>query len=85
MPAADTHRRSLDVDALLPALRALRHLAEIRTVNRLERSVVGRSDTGSPVRARIDGQLPYDPACVFLLETMISLATRGKDHIAETW
>lgn len=69
---------------MLPALRALRHLAEARTINRLT-VPVARSDTGSPVRARIDGQLPYDPACVFLLEMMVSLASRGKEHIAETW
>ena len=32
-----------------------------------------------------DGQLPYDPACVFHLEMMISLAGRAKQHIGETW
>lgn len=38
-----------------------------------------------PIVERFDGQLPYDPACVFHLEMMISLASRGKQHIAETW
>jgi brefeldin A-resistance guanine nucleotide exchange factor 1 len=44
-----------------------------------------RSETGSPRQVRFEGQLPYDPACVFHLEMMVSLASRGKEHIAETW
>lgn len=43
-----------------------------------------QSESGSPRFGR-DGQLPYDPACVFDLEMMVSLAARGKQHIAETW
>jgi brefeldin A-resistance guanine nucleotide exchange factor 1 len=70
---------SLDVDALIPAVRAIRSLAEARTTHRLE----PREGPDGP--QRFDGQLPYDPACVFLLEMMVSLAARGKDHIAETW
>ncbi|BEJ15721.1 hypothetical protein CspHIS471_0503260 [Cutaneotrichosporon sp. HIS471] len=70
---------SLDVDALIPAVRAIRSLAEARTTHRLE----PRESPDGP--QRFEGQLPYDPACVFLLEMMVSLAARGKDHIAETW
>lgn len=69
----------LEVDALIPALRAIRALAEIRTTHRLE----PRDTPDGPMR--FEGQLPYDPACVFNLELLVSLAARGKDHIAETW
>ncbi|KAL1407719.1 GDP/GTP exchange factor for ARF [Vanrija albida] len=69
----------LEVDALIPALRAIRALAEIRTTHRLE----PRETPDGPMR--FEGQLPYDPACVFNLELLVSLAARGKDHIAETW
>lgn len=75
--------RSLDVEALLPALRAIRALAEARTTNKLEVRTLSRD--GVPTVERFDGQLPYDPACVFHLEMMVSLASRGKQHIAETW
>lgn len=44
-----------------------------------------RGETGSPVLASREGQLPYDPVCVFHLEMMVSLASRGKQYIAETW
>lgn len=70
---------TLDVDALIPAVRAIRTLAEARTTHRLE----PRESPDGP--QRFEGQLPYDPACVFLLEMMVSLAARGKEHIAETW
>ena len=77
--------RNLDIEALLPALRALRHLAEARTTARLMVKTEVRSETGSPVLVPREGQLGYDPACVFHLETMVSLACRGKKHISETW
>ena len=77
--------RSLNIDALLPALRAIRRLAEERTTAKLMVKTEVRSETGSPVLVQREGQLGYDPACVFHLETMVSLACRGKEHIAETW
>lgn len=70
---------ALEVSALIPALRAIRSLAEARTTHRLEPH---ESPDGPQ---RFDGQLPYDPACVFHLEMMVSLASRGKEHISETW
>ncbi|OCF31102.1 Sec7 domain-containing protein [Kwoniella heveanensis BCC8398] len=77
---------SLDVEALLPALRAIRSLAEARTTARLQSRSAVRGETGSPVlNSRIEGQLPYDPACVFHLEMMVSLAARSKQNIGETW
>lgn len=77
--------RNLGLDALLPALRAIRHLAEQRTTARLMVKTEIRSETGSPVLVSREGQLSYDPACVFHLEMMVSLASRGKKHITETW
>jgi brefeldin A-resistance guanine nucleotide exchange factor 1 len=85
-----TDNRNLEVEALLPALRAIKTLAEARTVGRLRRtSLDSRADgpTSPTIASAVvrDGQLPYDPACVFHLEMMISLATHSKPHIAETW
>ncbi|WRT64093.1 uncharacterized protein IL334_001022 [Kwoniella shivajii] len=76
---------SLDVEALIPALRAIRFLAESRTTAKLQARSEVRGETGSPVLVRFEGQLPYDPACVFHLEMMVSLASRSKENIAETW
>ncbi|WWC86203.1 uncharacterized protein L201_001076 [Kwoniella dendrophila CBS 6074] len=76
---------SLHVEALLPALRAIRFLAESRTTAKLQARSEVRGETGSPVFVRFEGQLPYDPACVFHLEMMVSLASRSKENIAETW
>lgn len=70
---------SLEAEALIPALHAIRGLAEARTTQRLE----PRESPDGP--QRFDGQLPYDPACVFHLEMMVSLASRSKAHISETW
>lgn len=70
---------NLEVQSLIRAIRAIRSLAEIRTTHRLE----PREGPDGP--QRFDGQLPYDPACVFHLEMMVSLAAHGKEHIAETW
>lgn len=72
--------------ALIPALRAIRALAESRTTDKLKSRSVQRGETGSPILSpRFEGQLPYDPACVFHLEMMVSLASRSKQNIAETW
>lgn len=70
---------TLGVDSLIPALRAIRQLAEARTTQRL----APRETPDGP--RHFDGQLPYDPACAFHLEMMVSLAAHGKEHIAESW
>ncbi|WWC66365.1 uncharacterized protein I206_100266 [Kwoniella pini CBS 10737] len=76
---------NLEVEALIPALKAIRSLAESRTTAKLQARSEVRGETGSPVLVRFEGQLPYDPACVFHLEMMVSLASRSKSNIAETW
>ncbi|EJT53226.1 golgi family-specific brefeldin a-resistance guanine nucleotide exchange factor 1 [Trichosporon asahii var. asahii CBS 2479] len=70
---------TLGVDSLIPALRAIRQLAEARTTQKL----APRETPDGP--RHFDGQLAYDPACAFHLEMMVSLAAHGKEHIAESW
>ena len=73
--------RQLDVDALIAAVRALEALAHERTVARLKQEW---DDTMPPS----DGHsytLPYDPASVFLLETMISISCQAPQHIEYLW
>ncbi|KAJ7074218.1 hypothetical protein C8F01DRAFT_1099675 [Mycena amicta] len=72
----------LDVDALIAAVRALEALAHERTVSRLKQG----SDEDS-VHALDDEphSLPYDPASVFLLETMVSIACQTSQYIEEIW
>ncbi|KAJ7632227.1 hypothetical protein FB45DRAFT_989797 [Roridomyces roridus] len=71
---------NLDVEALIAAVRALEALAHDRTVARLKQ---GSDDDGS----QDDGPytLPYDPASVFLLETMVSIACQTEQHIDDIW
>lgn len=75
--------RQLDVDALVAAIRALEALAHERTVARLKQEAdevpAGSSYDEGPYT------LPYDPASVFLLETMVSIASQTSQHIEELW
>jgi brefeldin A-resistance guanine nucleotide exchange factor 1 len=80
----------LPPESLIAALQALRFLAEGRT-SRRNRDFLGASQsrldaTGRPMSPAYDeAQQPYDPACVFDLEVMISMASKAPDQIAETW
>lgn len=74
--------RQLDLDALIAAVRALEALAHERTVARLKQEsddLVPPSHDGHPYT------LPYDPASVFLLETMISISCQAPQHIEYLW
>jgi brefeldin A-resistance guanine nucleotide exchange factor 1 len=79
--------RALQGDALILALSAIRQLAEARSTLRLARrkGSLERSETGSPRRTGFEGQLAYDPACVFLLEMMVSVGCRGRESVGDTW
>src|ERR1700722_4641390 len=70
--------RQLDLEALIAAVRALEALAHERTVAKLkqESNDVSLDDPYS---------LPYDPASVFLLETMISITCHTPQHIEDLW
>ncbi|PCH38679.1 Sec7-domain-containing protein [Wolfiporia cocos MD-104 SS10] len=74
----------LDPEALAAAVRALEALAHERTVARLKQE---SDDVPSNSNNPQEGPyaLPYDPASVFLLETMISIACQTPQHIEETW
>jgi hypothetical protein len=77
-------------ESLLAAIQSLRSLAEARTSGRSRDFLTGgksRFDlSGRPLSPAYDeAQQPYDPACVFDLEVMISLASKSPEHIAETW
>lgn len=68
--------RQLDAEALLAAVRALEALAHERTVAKL------KQEEDNPDNLHV---LPYDPASVFLLETMVSIACRSPQHIEDIW
>ncbi|KAI0807169.1 Sec7-domain-containing protein [Fomes fomentarius] len=73
----------LEPEALVAAVRALEALAHERTVARLKLE----SDDLAAASAQQGEQfiLPYDPASVFLLETMVSIARQTAQHIEELW
>ncbi|KAJ6488639.1 hypothetical protein C8R47DRAFT_978394 [Mycena vitilis] len=73
----------LDVEALIAAVRALEALAHDRTVARLKQG----SDDGS-IPPSLDDEphsLPYDPASVFLLETMVSIVCQTSQYVEDLW
>ncbi|KAG8947301.1 GDP/GTP exchange factor for ARF [Tulasnella sp. 424] len=77
---------TLEVEALVAALRALQVLADRRTVDILVDEII--TDPVPPANSRAEfpkEPLPYDPTSVFLLETMVSVACQTKTHIEETW
>lgn len=79
----------LNPEALIAALQALRSLAEGRTAPRPKDFFsAGRSAelSGRPLSPAFDeAQQPYDPGSLYDLETMVSLAVRSPDEIADTW
>ncbi|EIW85385.1 Sec7-domain-containing protein [Coniophora puteana RWD-64-598 SS2] len=76
----------LDPEALVAAIRALEALAHDRTIARLKQET---DEDGAPFESSTtEGGpriLPYDPASVFLLETMVSIASQTSQHIEELW
>lgn len=70
--------RQLDAEALVAAVRALETLARDRAK--------GKEDIDDPHLSLNDSEpLPYDPASVFLLETMVSIALQAPQHIEDLW
>ena len=65
---------------MVAAVRALEALAHERTVTRLKQG----SDEGSLLQ-NDSVPLPYDPASVFLLETMVSIACQAPQYIQDLW
>ena len=83
------NRRHLDSEALVSAVRALEALAHERTVARskLEGDETAHNPQYNQSNRNSEGQyvLPYDPASVFLLETMVSILKQTPQHIEELW
>ncbi|KAJ3572817.1 hypothetical protein NP233_g2836 [Leucocoprinus birnbaumii] len=71
----------LDPEAMVAAIRALEALAHERTVAKLK----FQSDDTSPGPDNREYQLPYDPASVFLLETMVSISCQSTQYIEDLW
>ena len=84
-----TSRRRLDPEALVSSVRALEALAHERTVARLK--LEGDETAPNPQynqsNRNSEGQyvLSYDPASVFLLETMVSILRQTPQRIEELW
>ena len=66
---------------MVAAVRALEALAHERTVAKL------KLESDDVAAAAQGGQfaLPYDPASVFLLETMVSIARQTPQYIEDVW
>ncbi|TFK67907.1 Sec7-domain-containing protein [Pluteus cervinus] len=73
-----TQIMQLDLEALSAAVRALEALAHERTVARLNQELDDGPSTDSQ-------SLPYDPASVFLLETIVSVACQVSQYIEDVW
>ncbi|KAJ7261394.1 hypothetical protein B0H12DRAFT_1106609, partial [Mycena haematopus] len=72
----------LDVDALVAAVRALEALAHDRTVARLKQ---GDDESNQPSSDDGPYSLPYDPASVFLLETIVSIVCNTPHYLEDLW
>ncbi|KAF7972108.1 hypothetical protein HWV62_18936 [Athelia sp. TMB] len=76
----------LDLEALVAAVRALEALAHERTVARLKQE---SDEIGNGFNASTNSEggysVPYDPASVFLLETMVSVVCQTPQHVEELW
>lgn len=65
----------------MAAIRALEALAHERTVAKLKI----HSDDSIPLLDDQPYQLPYDPASIFLLETMASITNQAPQYIEDLW
>lgn len=76
----------LDSEALVAAIRALEALAHERTITKWKQES-DELTTAFNTSSAGDGTftLPYDPASVFLLETMVSITCQTSRYIEELW
>lgn len=79
--------RELNSDAFVSAIRALEALAHERTIARLKQEVDELvPGSPNPRRGPLTPQtLSYDPASVYLLETIVSLVSKRPQFLEETW
>ena len=85
-----TSNSALELDATLASLHALRALAEARCMPKTKDYLTvrnGKEDlSGRPLTPAYDeAQQPYDPAALFDLEIMVSIAVKSPQYAAETW
>ncbi|KAL0063281.1 GDP/GTP exchange factor for ARF [Marasmius tenuissimus] len=71
----------LELDAIVACVRSLEALAHERTVAKLKQE----SDDGHTPSQDDSTSLSYDPASVFLLETMVSISCKAPQHIEDVW
>lgn len=74
----------MDAETLVAAVRALEALAHERTIAKLKQDmdeILVPSDQSSEDLC----VLPYDPAAVFLLEMMVSIARQASPHLEDLW
>ncbi|KAG1835732.1 hypothetical protein EV424DRAFT_1524157 [Suillus variegatus] len=76
----------LDSEALVAAIRALEALAHERTITKWKQES-DELTTAFNTSSAGDGTftLPYDPASVFLLETMVSITCQTSRYIEDLW
>ncbi|KAG7086681.1 hypothetical protein E1B28_002619 [Marasmius oreades] len=72
----------LEQEALVACIRSLEALAHERTVAKLKQ---GSDDGFNASQDEHFTTLPYDPASVFLLETMVSISCQAPQHIEDVW
>ncbi|KDN35753.1 hypothetical protein RSAG8_11315, partial [Rhizoctonia solani AG-8 WAC10335] len=79
--------RSLELPALVAALKALQVLADKRASLKpnAPRDEAQAGPTTPVDPSPSENQLPYDPTSVFLLEIMVSIVAQTSEHIEETW
>lgn len=84
--SSQSRHRQLDSEALVAAIRALEALAHERTITKWKQESDELTPTFNTPSAG-DGTftLPYDPASVFLLETMVSIACQTSRYIEDLW
>lgn len=74
------------MEALVAAVRAIEALAHERTVARLKHESDDSAATPHAIHVEPFGRpLTYDPASIFLLETMVSITCQTPQHIDELW
>lgn len=80
--------KHLENEALLPAMHALRALADRQSTMKMANrsNQVDGNGTSTPTQApMMRGQLPYDPSSVFVLEMLVSVACGAGKMIPDTW
>lgn len=72
--------------ATMASIEAVVDLAERVTLDRIRpKAFATTNGSNSSPSVLMRTQLPYDPSSAFLLELMVSIASKTPDAISETW